>query len=109
MRGLETRIWNQIRHVPTRNGAASFRNVAMIDSATIFPVLGFSEGTFSIESVNDAESAYQDSFDADGCLKEGPLNDIVAKLAHAFHDWVEMILRARELLLHDAAREKETA
>ena len=50
-----------------------------------------------------------DSFDADGCLKEGPLNDIVAKLAHAFHDWVETILRARELLLHDAAREKETA
>jgi hypothetical protein len=44
-------------HVPTRNGAASFRNVAMIESATILPVLGFSEGTFSIESVNEAESA----------------------------------------------------
>jgi len=50
-----------------------------------------------------------DSFDADGCLKEGPLKEIVTKLAYAFHDWVEMILRARELLLHDAAKEeKET-
>jgi chromate reductase len=46
-----------------------------------------------------------DSFDADGCLKEGPLKEIVTKLAHAFHDWVQMILRARELLLHDAAKE----
>ncbi|HYD38412.1 MAG TPA: NAD(P)H-dependent oxidoreductase, partial [Allosphingosinicella sp.] len=44
-----------------------------------------------------------DSFDEDGCLKDGPLKDIVTKLAHAFHDWVEMILRARELLEHDAA------
>jgi chromate reductase, NAD(P)H dehydrogenase (quinone) len=45
-----------------------------------------------------------DDFDADGCLKDGPLKDIVTTLAHAFHDWVEMILRARELLEHDAAR-----
>jgi chromate reductase len=45
-----------------------------------------------------------DSFDADGCLKEGPLKEVVTKLAHAFHDWVEMILRARELLEHDAAK-----
>ena len=29
----------------------------MIDSATILPVLGFSEGTFSIESVKRAASA----------------------------------------------------
>jgi chromate reductase len=54
-----------------------------------------------------------DSFDADGCLKEGPLKELVTKLAHAFHDWVDTILRARELLLHDAATEqakaKETA
>jgi chromate reductase len=48
-----------------------------------------------------------DSFDADGCLKEGPLKEIVATLACAFHDWVEMILRARELLLHDAAKEEK--
>ena len=45
-----------------------------------------------------------DNFDADGCLRDGPLKDIVTTLAHAFHDWVEMILRARELLEHDAAR-----
>ena len=45
-----------------------------------------------------------DHFDADGCLKEGPLKDVVTKLAHAFHDWVEMILRARQLLAHDSAR-----
>ena len=46
-----------------------------------------------------------DAFGADGCLKEGPLKEIVTKLAHAFHDWVQMILRARELLLHDAAHQ----
>jgi len=50
-----------------------------------------------------------DSFGEDGCLKEGPLKDLVAKLAHAFHDWVETILRARELLEHDAAREERAA
>jgi chromate reductase len=39
-----------------------------------------------------------DSFDTDGCLKDGPLKDVVAKLAHAFHDWVDMIHRARAAL-----------
>jgi chromate reductase len=39
-----------------------------------------------------------DSFDADGCLKDGPLKDLVAKLAHAFHDWVDVIIRARAAL-----------
>src|SRR5437868_13631563 len=43
--------------VPTRRGAASLRSVARTESATILPVLGLSDGTFSIESVNDAESA----------------------------------------------------
>ena len=43
-----------------------------------------------------------DSFDADGCLKEGPLKDLVTNLAHSFHDWVEAILRSRELLAEDA-------
>jgi chromate reductase len=50
-----------------------------------------------------------DSFDADGCLKDGPLKDLVTKLAHAFHDWVDTILRARQLLLHDSAREQAAA
>jgi chromate reductase len=44
-----------------------------------------------------------DSFEADGKLKEGPLKGLVEKLAHGFHDWVHTIVRARELLLHDAA------
>lgn len=39
-----------------------------------------------------------DSFDADGCLKDGPLKDLVAKLADAFHDWVDVIIRARAAL-----------
>ncbi|GAA4722353.1 NAD(P)H-dependent oxidoreductase [Sphingomonas lutea] len=39
-----------------------------------------------------------DSFDADGRLKDGPLKDLVEKLAHAFHDWVDMVHRARAAL-----------
>src|SRR3954452_20728647 len=44
-----------------------------------------------------------DSFDESGCLKEGPLKQLIAKLAHAFHDWVDMILRSRQLLAEDSA------
>jgi chromate reductase len=44
-----------------------------------------------------------DSFDADGKLKEGPLKELITTLAHAFHDWVEAILRSRQLLAEDAA------
>lgn len=43
------------------------------------------------------------SFDDDGKLKDGPLKDLVTVLAHAFHDWVEMIHRSRKLLAEDAA------
>lgn len=50
-----------------------------------------------------------DSFDSDGCLREGPLKGVVTKLAHAFHDWVDMVLRSRQLLLHDAAKETAEA
>ena len=51
-----------------------------------------------------------DSFDGDGCLKDGPLKDVVTRLAHAFHDWVDMIQRSRALLAEDAAhREAEPA
>ena len=39
-----------------------------------------------------------DSFDADGKLKDGPLKELVEKLAHAFHDWVDLIHRARAAL-----------
>jgi chromate reductase len=44
-----------------------------------------------------------DSFDPDGKLKEGPLKELVTTLAHAFHDWVDMIHRSRRLLAEDAA------
>ena len=44
-----------------------------------------------------------DSFDESGCLKEGPLKELVTALAHAFHDWVEMIHRSRQLLAEDSA------
>jgi chromate reductase len=39
-----------------------------------------------------------DSFDADGKLKEGPLKELIEKLAHAFHEWVDVIHRARAAL-----------
>jgi chromate reductase len=39
-----------------------------------------------------------DSFDENGHLKEGPLQKLVEKLAHAFHDWVDVIIRARAAL-----------
>jgi chromate reductase len=39
-----------------------------------------------------------DSFDGDGCLKEGPLKDLVLSLAKAFADWVQLIHEARALL-----------
>lgn len=47
-----------------------------------------------------------DSFDGDGCLKEGPLKDLVTSLAHAFSGWVETIIRSRQLLAEDAAHAK---
>ena len=50
-----------------------------------------------------------DSFNESGCLKDGPLKDLVAKLAHAFHDWVEMIHRSRQLLAEDAAHASQKA
>ena len=39
-----------------------------------------------------------DSFDADGCLNEGPLKDLVMSLSKAFGDWVHLIHEARSLL-----------
>ena len=39
-----------------------------------------------------------DSFDAEGCLKEGPLKDLILGLAKAFADWVHLIHEARSLL-----------
>jgi chromate reductase len=50
-----------------------------------------------------------DSFDESGCLKDGPLKDLVMKVAHAFADWIDMIQRSRALLAEDAAHEAQKA
>lgn len=47
------------------------------------------------------------SFDESGCLKEGPLKELVVKLAHSFHDWVDMIHRSRALLAKQAEMTEE--
>jgi chromate reductase len=47
-----------------------------------------------------------DDFDADGRLKDGRTKEFVESIAHAFHDWVDMIHRSRALLAEDAAHEK---
>ena len=39
-----------------------------------------------------------EAFAADGCLKDGPTKEFVEKIAHAFHDWVDVIHRARAAL-----------
>lgn len=48
-----------------------------------------------------------DSFQADGSLKEGPLKQLVTTVAHAFHDWVDMIHRSRAALAEDSAHAAE--
>jgi chromate reductase, NAD(P)H dehydrogenase (quinone) len=48
-----------------------------------------------------------DSFESDGCLKEGGLKDLVLKLADAFADWVDMIHRSRRLLAEDMAHSEQ--
>ena len=47
-----------------------------------------------------------DDFDADGCLKDGTTKQFVETIAHAFHDWVDMIHRSRALLAEDSALKK---
>lgn len=46
-----------------------------------------------------------DSFDEEGCLKEGDLKKIVTKLAHAFGDWCDIIIGGRAKLLPEAAQQ----
>jgi chromate reductase len=53
-----------------------------------------------------------EAFDESGCLKQGPLKELIEGLAHAFHDWVHMIHESRRLLAEDsahAAQHKEHA
>ncbi len=47
-----------------------------------------------------------EDFDADGCLKDGKTKQFVATIAHAFHDWVDMVHRSRSLLAEDVAHQK---
>jgi len=49
------------------------------------------------------------SFGPNGELKEGPLKELVTKLAHAFHDWVDMIHRSRAALAEDSAHANAAA
>jgi len=50
-----------------------------------------------------------DSFDDSGCLREGPLKDLIVVIAAAFANWVDMILRSRRLLAEDAAHAEQGA
>jgi chromate reductase len=45
----------------------------------------------------------EDSFDEAGCLRDGPLKDLVMQLARAFAGWVDLIVRGRQLIAEDAA------
>ena len=44
-----------------------------------------------------------DSFDEGGCLKDGPLKELVNGACPCLPDWVEMIHRSRQLLAEDSA------
>jgi chromate reductase len=44
-----------------------------------------------------------DNFDQSGCIKPGPLRDLIVGLAEAFGAWVDMIHRSRRLLAEDTA------
>ena len=50
-----------------------------------------------------------DDFDADGRLKDGRLKPFLETIAHAFHDWVDMIHRSRAALAEDAAHTAQKA
>jgi chromate reductase len=50
-----------------------------------------------------------DSFDADGCLKEGPLKALILTLATSFSNWVDLIVRSRRLLAEDAGHAAKAA
>jgi len=53
-----------------------------------------------------------DSFDESGCLKDGPLKDLVMVIASSFANWVDMIHTSRRLLAEDsahAAKQREHA
>ena len=43
------------------------------------------------------------SFDEAGQLKDGPLKDVVVNVAHAFANWIDLIVRGGRLIAEDAA------
>jgi chromate reductase len=49
------------------------------------------------------------NFNPDGTLKDGGLKDVVEKVAHAFHDWVDLVHRSRAVLAEDTAHLVEQA
>lgn len=50
-----------------------------------------------------------DSFDDSGCLKDGPLKDLIMVIASSFANWVDMIHRSRRLLAEDSAHAAQSA
>ncbi len=50
-----------------------------------------------------------DSFDAEGHIKEGPLRQLILNLASAFADWVDIIVRSRRLLAEDSGHAAKAA
>jgi chromate reductase, NAD(P)H dehydrogenase (quinone) len=50
-----------------------------------------------------------ESFTEDGCLKDGPLKDLVMVLASSFANWVDMIHKSRRLLAEDSAHAAQEA
>ena len=51
----------------------------------------------------------EDSFDEGGCLKDGPLKDLIMVIAASFANWVDMIHRSRQLLAEDSAHAAQQA
>ena len=43
------------------------------------------------------------AFDENGQLKDGPVQNLVVRVATAFASWVDLIVKARRLLAEDAA------
>jgi len=50
-----------------------------------------------------------DSFDENGQLKDGAFKEVVTKLAHAFHDWIDLVQTSRRLIAEDAAHAAKQA
>jgi chromate reductase len=89
-------VWNQMPAAivsASPGGIGGFGANHQVRQSCVFlnmPVMQHPEAYLG--RVND------DSFDADGCLKDGPLKDLVVSLSNAFADWVHLIHDARALL-----------